>query len=333
VKNELQRVRGSRQKLRAGQSERDDLVRQLRNLYEQAGIADENLGAAAKQLEALLGQGASAARANHDADAAAQALDTLLGGSTLGEFQTRVAEAERALSEHVARYDTLASQGGDKPALQRELAELQHEASDTRDRVTEAQTRMSALEEEIGGSAELEERRVELKMKIGRLEQAKEAVGIAREVLREAADELNRQFQPHLRDALTRNLPRITGGRYQDVEIDNELGVHVVVPGVARQIGVDQLSRATKDQVFLVERLEIARLLAPAKGTAPLLLDDPFAHYDAKRLRFGLQLLREAAEERQVFVFSEDADLPAVTSEVCGDFKLTELTTSARMSL
>jgi uncharacterized protein YhaN len=49
-----------------------------------------------------------------------------------------------------------------------------------------------------------------------------------------------------------------------------------------------------------------------------LLLDDPFAHYDSKRLRLGLELLTEAAEERQVFIFSEDEGLAAVATEICG---------------
>ena len=77
--------------------------------------------------------------------------------------------------------------------------------------------------------------------------------------------------------------------------------------------------------MFLVQRLEIARLLMPVKGLVFFLLDDPFAHYDATRLRFGLELLREAAEERQVIIFSEDAELSALTSNLCDDCRIIEL--------
>jgi DNA repair exonuclease SbcCD ATPase subunit len=325
VKNELQYVRRPRQELRALQSERERVSREIRELYALASVEGDDLAAAGEALDALLARGAVAARANQEADSAAQALKTLLGAKSATELEEELSELERALAEHVARFGTLATEGGEKSALQRELTELQKEAEDTRDRVTEGQTRMSALEEKIGESAPLEERRAELDAKIERLEQAKQAIGLARQVLREAADELHRQFQPHLRAALIKNLPRITAGRYEDAEIDNELRVHVIAPGVGRQVGVDQLSRATRDQIFLVERLEIARLLAPTKGSAPLLLDDPFAHYDAKRLRFGLELVREAAEERQVIVFSEDEDLPELAEEICGDCKVIEL--------
>ena len=37
-----------------------------------------------------------------------------------------------------------------------------------------------------------------------------------------------------------------------------------------------------------MQRLEIARLLTPTKGKPPLLLDDPLAHYDKERMRYGL---------------------------------------------
>jgi DNA repair exonuclease SbcCD ATPase subunit len=325
VRNRLQQLRRPKQQLRGHQSERDTLTQQIRELYAQASIDAEDLSKGEQALGTLLSDAGLAAQTNQDADAAGQALKTLLDGSTVTDLAAQVSKAERGLDEHVAQFGKLASDGGDKAVLQPEMAELQQEAEDTRDRVTELQTRLSDLEQEIGRAAELEERAAELRTKIARLEQAKEAIRVAREVLREAADELHRQFQPHLRGALTKNLPRITGGRYQEAEIDNELRVQVVAPGVGRQVSVEQLSRATKDQIFLVERLEIARLLTPTKGSAPLLLDDPFAHYDAKRLRFGLTLLREAAEERQVIIFSEDADLPALATELCGDCNVVEL--------
>ena len=102
---------------------------------------------------------------------------------------------------------------------------------------------------------------------------------------------------------------RITGGRYTSAIVNGDLDVQVEIKETGQLKPADELSRATKDQLFLVERLEIARLLAPTNGQAPLLLDDPFAHYDRTRLRRGLEILADVAEERQVIVFSEDSDL------------------------
>ncbi len=143
-------------------------------------------------------------------------------------------------------------------------------------------------------------------------------------VLGEAAEELSREFAPHLNDALRRNLGRITGGRYTEARVDADLSVKVVVPG-GRVVSADDLSRATKDQIFLVQRLEIARLLAPTKGTPPLLLDDPFAHYDVERLRYGLEILSETAAERQVILFTEEPLLVSLAMEIAADCAMIEL--------
>ena len=95
------------------------------------------------------------------------------------------------------------------------------------------------------------------------------------------------------------------------------LMVHVVAPETGQMKPADELSRATQDQLFFVQRVEIARLLAPVKGRPPLLLDDPFAHYDRTRLRQALEFLGEAAKERQIVLFSEDVDLIDLAREVC----------------
>ena len=241
LKNLLVELRRPRQERRVHQAERESLTSELRGFYQREGIGISDLDGAQRALDTLLRRVAEATRANQDAEAAAQTLHTLLSGSSLEGLEAKSREAERSLAEHVARFGTLAAIGGEESPHPRELAELQEQAELTRDRVTKTQTRMAALEDQIGRSTELEERRTELEPKIARLEQAKDAVKIAREVLREAADELNRQFRPHLRDALRTNLPRITGGRYVEVEIDNELRVQVVAPIVARQVAADQL--------------------------------------------------------------------------------------------
>ncbi len=176
-----------------------------------------------------------------------------------------------------------------------------------------------------GDPAALKEQIAVLEEQIERIEEAKEAVSIARESLGEAADELKREFAPHLNEALRRDLERITGGRYSEAVVDGDLAVQVVVPETGQLKPADELSRATKDQLFLIERLEIARLLAPTKGTSPLLLDDPFAHYDRGRLEQALELIGEAAQERQIIVFSEDAMLAELARQVCGSCAIIEL--------
>ena len=74
-----------------------------------------------------------------------------------------------------------------------------------------------------------------------------------------------------------------------------------------------------------MQRLEIARLLDPTAGQAPLLLDDPFAHFDAERLRLGAELIAEVANDRQVILFTENLEVLKRMQEACPTVSLIEL--------
>ena len=111
----------------------------------------------------------------------------------------------------------------------------------------------------------------------------------------------------------------MTNGRYDQVEIDDELNLSLIAPETGRMVPADRLSKGTQDQIFFVERLEMIDLLDPTTGEAPLLLDEPFAHFDGHRLTAALQLLAEETHERQVMLFTCDDDLVAAACEACDD--------------
>ena len=71
------------------------------------------------------------------------------------------------------------------------------------------------LEEQAGDPAVLKEKLADVQEQMGRLNQAKEVVRIARTVLIEAAEELRREFAPYLNKALAAK-SRITGGRHTE---------------------------------------------------------------------------------------------------------------------
>ena len=122
-----------------------------------------------------------------------------------------------------------------------------------------------------------------------------------------------------MKAALDRNLARITNNRYQHVEIDDGLNITVVAPETGRMVPASRLSHGTQDQIFYVERLEIIDLLDPTTGKAPLLVDEPFAHFDDERLSAALQLLAEETRERQVMLFTCDQELVEAACRVCDD--------------
>jgi AAA domain len=87
----------------------------------------------------------------------------------------------------------------------------------------------------------------------------------------------------------------ITGGRYDQVLVDEkDLAFRVVTPEHAQPVGVESLSQGTADQLYLVARLGLVRLITMDKRP-PLILDDPFVTFDPERAERALKLVREVA--------------------------------------
>jgi len=100
------------------------------------------------------------------------------------------------------------------------------------------------------------------------------------------------------------DLPRLTGGRYRDVTIDDAtLDIAVRVPETGAVVPVTRLSQGTFDQVLLAARLGLVRFVLGG-GRPPLLLDDPFVTFDPDRAAAALGALRDLTADFQVILFT-----------------------------
>jgi DNA repair protein SbcC/Rad50 len=107
----------------------------------------------------------------------------------------------------------------------------------------------------------------------------------------------------------------VTTGRYQDVTVDPEtLQVRVrLTDGTLHAAGL--LSHGTTEQVYLLLRMAMAERLVAGEESCPLLLDDVTVHCDPGRTQAILDLLARVAEDRQVVLFTQEADVVAWASE------------------
>jgi DNA repair exonuclease SbcCD ATPase subunit len=261
--------------------------------------------------------------------AAAETLRRLLDGDSVEGLERRLAAARDELRARVGPGGAIPSAGdpGDREGLRQRVRERAGaartaalDAAALRERVREREEQLAAVD-----AAELEERLEDLGRRIAGIERAGRAIRIARDALEDAARDTHRRFAPHLRDALVRHLPTITNGRYRDALVAEDLTLQVRAPESGEYVSVEDLSRGTRDQIYLLERLEIARLLDPTTGEAPLFLDDPFARSDATRVRLGLRVLREFAVQRQVVLFSEDPELARAARRIADGCVVIEL--------
>jgi DNA repair exonuclease SbcCD ATPase subunit len=298
-------------------NQRESLVEELRRAYRRTGIEEQDLDTAADMLAELLKSAGAAEDRARRADEADAERGALLDGSSPDALARDLDLARQALREHQAAHGRQDADPRDADGLRSASNDVRAQLSEKRVEVAGLSARLLEREEGMADPAELELEIADVRRRRAEAEITCDAVRIARDALSDAAHETHRRVAPYLNEALRRALPHITRGRYSDGTIDEDLGIKLYTPGTRRLVSVEQLSRGTRDQVALVQRLEIARLLDPTAGSAPLLLDDPFAHFDSVRLRLGVELLAEVAETRQVVLFTEDTEVVDAVVDAC----------------
>lgn len=303
----------------------EEINRQLLSHSRDLGIDASDAPSARHEWE----RRAKLARQLHEKGVAAAEAEegyrTALGGLSLEELESEHERAAGKLANHVKQHGDLEPPRLDRTALTARRAELVDQVSDLDIRITELRTQISDREGRIPDVPALREEAVATAEQIQVLTEAAGAVALARDTLDEAARDAHRAFRPHLERALKVNLARLTNDRYREASIDDDLQITVIAPETGRRIPAEALSRGTQDQIFFVERLEMIDLLDPTTGEAPLLLDEPFVHFDDKRLPVALELLAEEADERQVILFTTDSALAEQAAAVRNDASLISL--------
>lgn len=323
----LSELKAPTQRLGELKEERKGPAGELLDLYRHAGLDASDLAAAATAFAAQ----AQAVQQNEDrtkrAERADAALRELLDGRTEEDLKRELQTAQGRLQEHERVHGELAadSTAVDPASLESARVGVEDELKGADIQIAELQTILEQREAGLSDPAELEVELAQVDARRAQIELKRDAIRIARETLREAAQGVHRRVAPYLNEALRRELPRITRGRYAEGTVDEDLAIKLYAPESGRLVGIEQLSRGTRDQVALVQRLEIARLLDPTAGRAPLLLDDPFAHFDAERLRLGIELITEVAGRRQVILFTENLEVARKVREASPSCALIEL--------
>lgn len=304
------------QDLERRRQEESELIRELRAEYASLTVDAADLSRAAAELQKRIEQAAGIEQQRTRAAAAADALRGLLGNQTIESLAVQARQAVDAYNAHVQEHGVREESQESREALLLRKDNLMRDVHRLERKEAELQTLVLTQESALPDAPVLKERVALLQERIGRTEHVSAAVALAREALEEAARETHRKFAPYLNAALQRHLPRITDGRYVNAVVDEDLQIRVQAPETGKFVSVDVLSRGTQDQIYFIQRLEIVRLLDPTTGEAPLLLDDAFTRFDAKRLRLAFGILSEVALERQVVLFSEDEDMVRVAEEL-----------------
>jgi recombinational DNA repair ATPase RecF len=270
---------------------------------------DQPLESLAASLAAWQGRRAEMARASEVAIREWQELQGLLGGESLTDLQNEaVRRAEAAAG--------LLATAGDQPSLAADadagalVASARSDASRAKEAVDALTGELRLLATTLPDVAEAEERAEAARLELARVQELASVIDETLALLEAAERRVHRDLAPILTESVQRHLSAITGGAYVEVGMNpRDLSVDVREARTGQWRDARLLSEGTREQIYLLLRVAMAEHLVTTDERAPLLLDEVTAQSDPERKRRILDVLHALSADRQVILFSHDAEV------------------------
>ena len=260
------------------------------------------------------------AESNRQWEANDRAVAELTGGASLTEFEETCRagqqtynilaqkQAQAKQAEDVLQALSSAGKIVDAPKFpdtliasaeetNRIIAQTNGEQHSLQQRLGQCQGQMETL----GQAAQLEQEKAKVEARIAQLELHYRALVRAQETLVQATQELQRRFAPRISQRAQSLFGKLTGQRYNRLSLLQDLSVEAGAEGENTLRSTLWRSDGTVDQLYLALRLAVAEELTP---DAPIVLDDALVRFDDTRMRAALEILREAADKKQVILFT-----------------------------
>ncbi len=155
--------------------------------------------------------------------------------------------------------------------------------------------------EALGQESVLRSRLDTLLRRISRLEDTYYALELAQDSLYKATTTLQRRFAPRIAKQAQSLMGQLTQGRYDRLTMSDDFSLNVGAQQEDTLHTAQWRSDGTVDQLYLSLRLAVAQELTP---DVPLVLDDALVRFDDDRLQNAMALLKQAAEGKQVILFT-----------------------------
>ncbi|KXB70963.1 ATP-binding protein [Peptoniphilus sp. DNF00840] len=179
------------------------------------------------------------------------------------------------------------------------IDEIQEKIDFEKNNILNLEGSLKTLEDSLEKLRVLEERSFELKEKLKELEYKKELLEISIERFEDFVKARRVDKLPLLKKEISIYLDAMTSGKYNEILIDDSLGIRVYDRDIENYVGLDSLSLGTIDQIYLAFRLSISKIISDKE--IPIVLDSHFDSYDDFRLKEALEILQN---NEQVLIFT-----------------------------
>ena len=127
---------------------------------------------------------------------------------------------------------------------------------------------------------------------------------LALHFLKEAKEAFERKHQTAVMSEASRLFSEITAGEYPSLDPSAEPGTFAVLSALQETKKPTELSRGTREQLFLALRLAFIRNRAKTAEPLPLLMDDILVNFDPTRTKRAVKSILSLADQHQIFYFT-----------------------------
>ncbi|GBE27079.1 chromosome segregation protein [bacterium BMS3Bbin03] len=283
----------------------DSLLERL----QEAGINEKDPDKALLQFKALVEKKKECDRLGREIEKLQSELNGLFAGKSEAELLEQQEAWTRRRDTLLAHHPELKglSSGWSSQKLLTEYETLDQKRQEMEKEVERLEATIQTVLTSHRPQAEIEEELAAAEKEVRRLLKVRHALEKARDTLREVMESYHRDMAPFLNQTVGRGIQAVTRGRYKDVRIDPQtFTIHLVVPETGDMQPSDRLSLGTQEQLYLLLRVAVAKHLSENAESLPLILDDPFVHFDHNRLENVLVFLKQLSEQNQIIVFTKD---------------------------
>lgn len=247
-------------------------------------------------------------------------MEALLKGKTAEQARTErtdIAKQLATLEAREAELEGVTLDSREEAKLEAEAAKAEKVIKEQTERGIENRAKIEATPASNDELLQLQEELETVNEDLRREQLLADAHRLAIDVISKSKDAVTKQAKDVLQELMNEYLPRITKDRYTAAHVDDSLNITVETGeqngGEVTPDGV--LSAGTVDQVYLIARLALMRLLYK-DARPPLILDDPFVAFDDVRKAMTMGILGELAQEQQILLFTHSPSYDGWASTV-----------------
>lgn len=253
-------------------------------------------------------------------------MEGMLRGRTVDGLREgkRKLEKSFALEEARVRGELLSNPptSEDKKRVERSVLELEKE----REKLSEERASVGAEIRTIAADPDvilrLEEDIYIIEEELKRSVRRAKVLNLLKDILKKAKWQAVSGVRKKLEEFMKEFIADITGGRYCELSLDDDLNIKVLSPEKKDFVIPEQsLSRGTIDQLYLVARFAFLEIISgtkkpkktkePVPGRPLIILDDPFHAFDSERRARAKKLLKRLSREFQIIFLTHSDEYDA----------------------